>query len=73
MISIRMFKISGDAIIESLFKIFKNCFKCGIFLDDWKQRNTAQIFKKRDKQNIVQSLFFQSATRFSNVSHTITC
>ena len=26
-ISIRMLKISGDAIIEPLFKIFKNCLK----------------------------------------------
>ena len=37
MISIRMLKMSGDAIIESPFKIFKNCLKCGIFSDDWKK------------------------------------
>ena len=35
MISIRMLKKSGDAIIEPLFKIFKNCLKCGIFPDNW--------------------------------------
>ena len=36
MISIRMLKISGNTIVEPLFKIFKNCLKCGIFSDDWK-------------------------------------
>ena len=52
MISIRMLKVSGDAIIESLFKIFKNCLKCEIFPDDWKKGNIVPIFKKGDKQNI---------------------
>ena len=52
MISIRMLKLSGDAIIESLFKILKNCLKQGIFLDDWKKGNIVPIFKKGDKQNI---------------------
>ena len=28
MISIRLLKVSGDAIIKPLFKIFKNCLKC---------------------------------------------
>ena len=48
MISIRVLKISGDAIIEPLFKILKNCLKCGIFLDDWKKGNIVPIFKKDD-------------------------
>ena len=52
MISIRMLKVSGDAIIEPLFKIFKNCLKCGIFPDDWKKGNIVTIFKKGHKQNI---------------------
>ena len=52
MISIRMLKMSGDAIIEPLFKIFKNCSKGGIFPDDWKKGNIAPIFKEGDKQNI---------------------
>ena len=52
MVSIRMLKISSDAIIEPLFKIFKNCLKCGIFPDDWKKGNIVPIFKKGDKQNI---------------------
>ena len=44
MISIRKLKVSGDAIIEPLFKIFKNCLKCGIFPDDWKKGNIVPIF-----------------------------
>ena len=41
MISIRMLKVSGDAIIEPRFKI---CLKCGIFPDDWKKGNIVPIF-----------------------------
>ena len=52
MISIPMLKMSGDAIIKTLFKIFKNCLKCGIFPDDWKKGNIVPIFKKGDKQNL---------------------
>ena len=52
LISIRMLKMSGDAILKHLFKIFKNCLKCGIFPDDWKKGNIIPIFKKGDKQNI---------------------
>ena len=44
MISIRMLKVSGDAMIEPFFKIFKNCLKCGIFPDDWKKGNIVPIF-----------------------------
>ena len=47
-----MLKMSGDTIIELLFKIFKNCLKCGIFPDDWKKGNIVPIFKNSDKQNI---------------------
>ena len=52
MISFGMLKSSGDVMIEPLFKIFKNCSKCGIFADDWKKGNIVPIFKKGDKQNI---------------------
>ena len=54
MISIRILKMSSDAIIEplSLFKIFKNCLKCEIFANDWKKGNIVPIFKKGDKENI---------------------
>ena len=46
MISIHMLKMSSNAIIEPLSKIFKNCLKCGIFPDDWKKGNIVPIFKK---------------------------
>ena len=36
--SICLLKMSGEAIIEPLFKIFKNCLK-----DDWKKRNIVPI------------------------------
>ena len=51
MISI-MLKMSDHAIIKPLFKLFKNCLKCGIFPDDWKKGNIVPIFKKGDNQNI---------------------
>ena len=41
-----MLKMSGDAIIEPFFTIFKNCLKRGIFPDDWKNGNIEPIFKK---------------------------
>ena len=72
MISIHLLKMSGDAIIEPLFKVFKNCLKCGIFPDDWKKGNIAPIFKKGDKQTsktIAQYLFFQTVVKFLNVSY----
>ena len=43
-ISILMLKVSGDAIIEPVFKIFKNCLKCVIFPDDWKKRKHCTNF-----------------------------
>ena len=47
-----MLKMSGDAIIEPLFKLFKICLKCGIFPDDWKKGNIVPICTKGDIQNI---------------------
>ena len=76
MISIRMLKMSGDAIIEPLFTIFKNCLKCGIFPDDGRRGKILPIFKKDENKTsklIVQSLFFQFVARFSSVSYMITC
>ena len=49
MISICVLKMSGDAVIEPLFNIFKNCLKCWIFLDDCKKGNIVPTFKKDDK------------------------
>ena len=52
MISIHMSNVSGGAVIEPFFIIFKNCLKCGIFPDDWEKGSIVPIFKKGDKQNI---------------------
>ena len=60
----------GDTVIEPLFKIFKNCLKCGILPLDCNKENIVPIFKKttnKTSKTIVQSLFFQSVARFSNV------
>ena len=64
MISICMLKMSGDAIIEPLSKIFNNYLKCGIFPDDWKKGNIVLIFKKDDKGNI---------KNYCPVSHLVIC
>ena len=68
MISIPMLKVSGNAVIEPLFKIFKNCLKCGIFPDDWKKGDTVPSLKQetnKTSKTIAQSLFYQSVVRFS--------
>ena len=52
MISICMFKMSGDFIIELFFAIFKYPLKCGIFPADWEKENIVPIFKKYGRQNI---------------------
>ena len=75
-ISISMLKMSGDAVIEPLVTNFKNYLKCGIFPDDWKKEILYLYLEKvtnKTSKTIVQSLFFQSAARFLNVSCTITC
>ena len=61
MITIRMLKMFGNAIIEPLFQKFKNCLK---FLK--KATN-------KTSKTLAQSLFVQSVVRFSNVSKTVTC
>ena len=61
MITIRMLKIFGNAIIEPLFKKFKNC---------WKSLKKAA---NKTSKTITQSLFVQSVVRFWNVSKTVTC
>ena len=75
-ISIRMLKMLGDAIVEPLFKIFKNCLKCKIFKTTRKKETLHQFLKqvrKKTSKTIFQSLFFQYLARFLNVSYTITC
>ena len=50
MISSRILKMSGNATIEPLFTIFKNCLKCYFrWLEKW---SIVPTFKKGDKQNI---------------------
>ena len=49
MISICMVKMFGDAIIEPLFTIFKNCLKYGTFPHDWKKGNIVPVCKKGGK------------------------
>ena len=61
MITIRMLKMFGNAIIEPLFKKFKNCLK-----------SLKKVANKISK-TITQSLFVQSVVRFWNVSKTVTC
>ena len=70
-----MLKLSGNAIIEPLFKIFKNCIKVEYYQMTGKKGTLYQFFKKvtnKTSKTIVQSLF-QSVARFSNVSYTIAC
>ena len=76
-ISIGMLKMSGDAIIEPLFKISKNIPRNiqKIYSNDWKKGNLVPIFKKDRKQSIKNCRplsLFQSVARFPNVSYTIT-
>ena len=72
-ISIRMLKMSGDTIIERLFRIFKTCLKCGIFPDGWKKGNRLYRFLKKAtnkaSKTIIQSLFFHFL--FSPASKTV--
>ena len=51
MISIHMLRMSGDAMIEPLLQIFKNCIKRGIFPDDWKKDKLYQFLKRWQKKH----------------------
>ena len=61
MITIRMLKMFGNAIIEPLFKKFKNCLK------------SLKKAANKTSKTITKSLFVQSVVRFWNVSKTVTC
>ena len=61
MITIRMLKMFGNAIIEPLFKKFKNCLK------------SLKKAASKTSKTITQSLFVQSVVRFWNASKTVTC
>ena len=48
-ISVRMIKISGDALIPPLITIFNNIITTGIYPTSWKKANIVSIHKKEDK------------------------
>lgn len=65
-----MLKISGDAIIEPIFLIFKNCLNAEHSLTTGKREIVSLYLKKamsKISKTIAQSLCFQSAASFSNV------
>ena len=51
-ISIRMLKICGSAIFETLAIIFEQCVDTGIFPSEWKKDNIVAIHKKGGKQTL---------------------
>ena len=52
MISIRMLKLCGDSISNSLELFFKTCLRNGKSPPEWKKSNVVPIYKKDDKQTI---------------------
>ena len=50
MTSIYILNLSGDAIIEFLFTVLKNCLKCGIFQDNRKSKTLYLYLKKMAKK-----------------------
>ena len=48
-ISLRMIKISDDALALPLIPIFENCIQNGIFLGIWKMTNIVPVHKKNSK------------------------
>ena len=52
MISIRMLKLCGDSICQTLEIIFKACLRNGRFPLEGKKANVVPIHKKGDKQRI---------------------
>ena len=49
-ISVRMIKISDEALVVPLRLIFENCKNKGIFPQIWKQANVVPVHKKSSKQ-----------------------
>ena len=76
MISIRMLKMSGDAIINLFSKYSKIAENLEYFQMNGKKKTSYQFLKKatsKTSKTIAQLLFFQSVARFLNVSCTLTC
>ena len=48
-ISVRMIKMSDDALVLPLKMIFKNCLRSGLFPEIWKCANVVPVHKKNEK------------------------
>lgn len=48
--SIRITKICGKTILETLSKIYRSQIEAGIFPDSWKKHNIVPVHKKGEKQ-----------------------
>ena len=48
-ISVRMIKLSDDALVLPLKIIFTNCLRRGLFPEIWKHANVVPVHKKHEK------------------------
>ena len=48
-VSVRMIKLSDDALVPPLKIIFTNCLRCGLFPEIWKHANVVPVHKKNEK------------------------
>ena len=85
-ISVRMIKISDEALVVPLRLIFENCQNKGIFPQIWKQANVVPVHKKSSKQlkqnyrpisllpifgKILEKLMFDSLYEHLNVNNLL--
>ena len=49
-ISVRMIKLSDDALVLPLKTIFINCLRRGLFPEIWKHANVVPVHKKNEKK-----------------------
>ena len=52
-ISVNMIKLSGNSLCEALKLIFRNILETGIFPKQWKRANVTPVFKKKNKQLLI--------------------
>ena len=52
-ISVNMIKLSGNSLCEPLKLIFRNILETGIFPKQWKRANVTPVFKKKNKQLLI--------------------
>ena len=48
-----MIKLSGNSLCEPLKLIFRNILETGIFPKQWKRANVTPVFKKKNKQLLI--------------------